>query len=88
MLDFVSDFGNRAENIAYSWLEIMDLDNIECVSSSNRVEGAEIQNFGPKPRTNTGMPPATSVHELLECPVCTGSMYPPIHQVLIYYLNS
>ncbi|KAI5598829.1 hypothetical protein POPTR_002G171500v4 [Populus trichocarpa] len=22
----------------------------------------------------------TSVHELLECPVCTNSMYPPIHQ--------
>jgi E3 ubiquitin-protein ligase SIAH1 len=27
------------------------------------------------------MPPATGVHELLECPVCTNSMYPPIHQV-------
>ncbi|KAG1330441.1 E3 ubiquitin-protein ligase SINAT3 [Cocos nucifera] len=26
--------------------------------------------------------PATSVHELLECPVCTNSMYPPIHQLL------
>ncbi|KAL6602718.1 hypothetical protein ACP70R_043079 [Stipagrostis hirtigluma subsp. patula] len=26
--------------------------------------------------------PATSVHELLECPVCTNSMYPPIHQDL------
>lgn len=25
--------------------------------------------------------PTTSVHELLECPVCTNSMYPPIHQV-------
>lgn len=25
--------------------------------------------------------PASSVHELLECPVCTNSMYPPIHQV-------
>jgi hypothetical protein len=23
-----------------------------------------------------------SVHELLECPVCINSMYPPIHQVL------
>jgi hypothetical protein len=23
----------------------------------------------------------TGVHELLECPVCTNSMYPPIHQV-------
>ncbi|OEL14684.1 E3 ubiquitin-protein ligase SINAT3 [Dichanthelium oligosanthes] len=27
------------------------------------------------------MSPTTSVHELLECPVCTNSMYPPIHQV-------
>lgn len=26
-------------------------------------------------------PGTTSVHELLECPVCTNSMYPPIHQV-------
>jgi hypothetical protein len=28
--------------------------------------------------------PASSVHELLECPVCTNSMYPPIHQVCDY----
>jgi hypothetical protein len=28
--------------------------------------------------------PATGVHELLECPVCTNSMYPPIHQVRPY----
>jgi hypothetical protein len=28
-----------------------------------------------------GASPASSVHELLECPVCTNSMYPPIHQV-------
>ncbi|CAH2063175.1 unnamed protein product [Thlaspi arvense] len=26
------------------------------------------------------LPTTTSVHELLECPVCTNSMYPPIHQ--------
>uniref|UniRef100_A0A494GAA7 RING-type domain-containing protein n=2 Tax=Pentapetalae TaxID=1437201 RepID=A0A494GAA7_SOLLC len=25
-------------------------------------------------------PATTSVHDLLECPVCTNSMYPPIHQ--------
>ncbi|PNX67480.1 E3 ubiquitin-protein ligase sinat3-like protein, partial [Trifolium pratense] len=25
-------------------------------------------------------PITTSVHDLLECPVCTNSMYPPIHQ--------
>uniref|UniRef100_A0A7N2MI31 RING-type E3 ubiquitin transferase n=1 Tax=Quercus lobata TaxID=97700 RepID=A0A7N2MI31_QUELO len=29
----------------------------------------------------TAITPATSVHELLECPVCTNSMYPPIHQM-------
>lgn len=28
----------------------------------------------------TILPAASSVHELLECPVCTNSMYPPIHQ--------
>ncbi|MQL75692.1 hypothetical protein Taro_008055 [Colocasia esculenta] len=27
-----------------------------------------------------GVPSTSSVHELLECPVCTNSMYPPIHQ--------
>ena len=36
----------------------------------------------------TAITPATSVHELLECPVCTNSMYPPIHQVSIFpYLS-
>ncbi len=36
----------------------------------------------PKPRNNgNNNPGTTSVHELLECPVCTNSMYPPIHQV-------
>lgn len=34
-----------------------------------------------KPRINNNdNPTTTSVHELLECPVCTNSMYPPIHQ--------
>ncbi|XP_027940303.1 E3 ubiquitin-protein ligase SINAT5-like [Vigna unguiculata] len=37
-------------------------------ANSNNVMGA------------TAISPATSVHELLECPVCTNSMYPPIHQ--------
>lgn len=34
--------------------------------------------------SNNGKPvisPTSGVHELLECPVCTNSMYPPIHQV-------
>ena len=28
-----------------------------------------------------GMASSNGVHELLECPVCTNLMYPPIHQV-------
>lgn len=29
-----------------------------------------------------GIYSTNGVHELLECPVCTSLMYPPIHQVL------
>ncbi|KAL8217878.1 hypothetical protein R6Q57_021251 [Mikania cordata] len=65
---------------------MMDLNTIECASSSDGLEDEEIQSqithqFSSKPHNNMhGLPPATSVHELLECPVCTNSMYPPIHQ--------
>lgn len=59
------------------------MDSIECVSSSmDGVDDEEIHasHQYPKPNNNVGIVP-TSVHELLECPVCTNSMYPPIHQV-------
>ncbi|XP_028790979.1 E3 ubiquitin-protein ligase SINAT4 isoform X2 [Neltuma alba] len=77
----------------------MDLDNIECVSSSDGIDEDEIHHHGIHPHSHhhsefsssktrngaismgpTAIAPATSVHELLECPVCTNSMYPPIHQ--------
>lgn len=76
----------------------MEIDSIECVSSSDGMEDEEIPssmashhphphhqqyNSSAKPHSNVlhaGIGP-TSVHELLECPVCTNSMYPPIHQV-------
>ncbi|CAM6045659.1 unnamed protein product, partial [Sphagnum compactum] len=32
-------------------------------------------------KTSSAVAHTNSVHELLECPVCTNSMYPPIHQV-------
>jgi len=35
---------------------------------------------------SNGTPTSTSVHELLECPVCTNSMYPPIHQVWFFVI--
>lgn len=31
---------------------------------------------------------ASSVRELLECPVCLNAMYPPIHQVCLYVVSS
>ncbi|CAN6444743.1 unnamed protein product [Victoria cruziana] len=56
----------------------MGLDNIECISSSDGID--EEERLFSKPLVSSAIPPATSVHELLECPVCTNSMYPPIHQ--------
>ncbi|GFZ01021.1 protein with RING/U-box and TRAF-like domain [Actinidia rufa] len=68
----------------------MELNSIECVSSSDVTDEDEIHHHqiqpqfaSSKPRNNvvsSGIHPTTSVHELLECPVCTHSMYPPIHQ--------
>nr|DAD36251.1 TPA_asm: hypothetical protein HUJ06_006891 [Nelumbo nucifera] len=68
----------------------MELDSIECVSSSDGIDEEEIHHhqFSSKPHNNvvpSAISPATSVHELLECPVCTNSMYPPIHQACVLY---
>ncbi|PKU70035.1 E3 ubiquitin-protein ligase SINAT5 [Dendrobium catenatum] len=74
----------------------MGTDSVECVSLVDGMEEDEAthtykhqpfcKNFGSggighgwgmaRPR----MPIVISVNELLECPVCTNSMYPPIHQ--------
>ncbi|GER46716.1 E3 ubiquitin-protein ligase [Striga asiatica] len=65
----------------------IEMENVECVSSSDGVEDEDIQaavssnpNQYSSKRLNIISSGPTSVHELLECPVCTNSMYPPIHQ--------
>nr|XP_009791628.1 PREDICTED: E3 ubiquitin-protein ligase SINAT3-like [Nicotiana sylvestris] len=75
----------------------MNMDSIECVSSlMGGIEDEEIQSSvsshqqcsSAKPHPNgipSGIAP-TSVHELLECPIYTNSMYPPIHQDLTGHL--
>ena len=94
----------------------MELDSIECVSSTDGMDEDEIHHHtmhhqyphhghhqfsSSKPHNGTNntnnsntinsimgptaIAPATSVHELLECPVCTNSMYPPIHQVFLQF---
>ncbi|XP_022867030.1 E3 ubiquitin-protein ligase SINAT5-like [Olea europaea var. sylvestris] len=68
-------------------METTEMENVEYVPSSEGIEDEVIQNnnninqHSSKPHNVvlSGIGP-TSVHELLECPVCTNSMYPPIHQ--------
>lgn len=78
--------------------------SIECISFIDGMDEEEIsqphpfsQFSSPKPSHNNSntnnlnggvINKATSVHELLECPVCTNSMYPPIHQVSHLHLLS
>ncbi|MBA0862138.1 hypothetical protein Goshw_004947 [Gossypium schwendimanii] len=75
----------------------MESDSIDCMASSDVMDDDEIHHHQlssslSKTHSNNGNsnnsslssavhPSTTSVHELLECPVCTNSMYPPIHQV-------
>jgi E3 ubiquitin-protein ligase SIAH1 len=43
--------------------------------------------FSSISKVHNEAPITTSVHDLLECPVCTNSMYPPIHQVCFLNLT-
>ncbi len=49
------------------------------------IEESEVESKNPLltlgRKTSSVATHTNSVHELLECPVCTNSMYPPIHQV-------
>ncbi|RRT44323.1 hypothetical protein B296_00055811 [Ensete ventricosum] len=73
----------------------MESDSVDCVSLTDGFDDEEVTHHRhpfPKPHGGgapplPGIAPTTSVHELLECPVCTNSMYPPIHQVGISYVG-
>ena len=78
--------------------EKMEENSIECVTmpSPERSYEAEVkypQNHHIQPsksRRKVATPlisSANSVVELLECPVCANSMYPPIHQVTSFSPN-
>ncbi|RID64845.1 hypothetical protein BRARA_D00086 [Brassica rapa] len=80
----------------------MDLDSMDCTSTidvtdddeeihQDRHSYASVSKHHSNNSTNANaasglLPTTTSVHELLECPVCTNSMYPPIHQVFFNLL--
>ncbi|RWW47750.1 hypothetical protein BHE74_00046229 [Ensete ventricosum] len=73
----------------------MESDSVDYVSLTDGLDDEEVtQHRHPFPKPHgggapplPGIAPTTSVHELLECPVCTNSMYPPIHQVGISYVG-
>ncbi|KAL1549746.1 E3 ubiquitin-protein ligase sinat3 [Salvia divinorum] len=56
---------------------LMDEDEISSQFSSSKPSHT---NINTNHLNGMVINPTTSVHELLECPVCTNSMYPPIHQ--------
>ena len=66
--------------------DIMESSSLDSTVSSltmdddEHVPAHQFSSISTKLHSNNG-PGTTSVHELLECPVCTSSMYPPIHQV-------
>ncbi|XP_078177205.1 E3 ubiquitin-protein ligase SINAT5-like [Carex rostrata] len=48
--------------------------------SKNIISGGSAAGSGGGTAHGTGVFQTSNVHELLECPVCTHSMFPPIHQ--------
>ena len=57
------------------------------VSNVLEVDAAAVSKVFISAPGKAAVAPTSSVHELLECPVCTNSMYPPIHQVCEKLLN-
>ncbi|KAK6935535.1 Seven-in-absentia protein, TRAF-like domain [Dillenia turbinata] len=59
----------------------MEVSSKECVSSDEYYEeDINHLNNNQNHQLSSSKPHDNVVHELLECPVCTNSMYPPLHQ--------
>lgn len=54
--------------------------------TKNTISGGSAAGSGGGTAHGTGVFQTSNVHELLECPVCTLSMFPPIHQVIFPFL--
>ena len=53
--------------------------------ASNDLENMQLGKKAATIVTKLSRPSTSDVHKLLECPVSTNSMYPPIHQVQSSY---
>ncbi|KAJ3689504.1 hypothetical protein LUZ61_018668 [Rhynchospora tenuis] len=71
-----SNSGLTAEDIPESEL----VETTSLVVNSGEIRKLSLGRTWSIPVNKSGVGSSNSVHELLECPVCANSMYPPIHQ--------
>lgn len=67
-----------------------EIPEAQSVDSESSTTSNEYENIHPvklltSSSVKIGSTSTSGVHELLECPVCTNSMYPPIHQVICFF---
>ncbi|KAK1262489.1 E3 ubiquitin-protein ligase SINAT2 [Acorus gramineus] len=54
--------------------------DLELLTSNKKLENVQQNKPSIAPSAKAGTSSINGVHELLECPICTNLMYPPIHQ--------
>lgn len=73
--------GVRSEGVLEYCLTVPDYDMAMAKSETGGALSKPTHGLGGK----HGLYSTNGVHELLECPVCTSLMYPPIHQVHLQF---
>lgn len=71
--------GVKSKGVLKSRLTVPDYDMAKSET------GAALSKPTPGLGGKHGLYSTNGVHELLECPVCTSLMYPPIHQVHLQF---
>uniref|UniRef100_A0A6V7QZ07 RING-type E3 ubiquitin transferase n=1 Tax=Ananas comosus var. bracteatus TaxID=296719 RepID=A0A6V7QZ07_ANACO len=67
-------------NIPLDVPESQPADNNKLSTGSSELNGRQLSRTSSISLIKGSITSTSAVHELLECPVCTNSMYPPIHQ--------
>lgn len=73
-------------NIPLDVPESQPADNNKLSTGSSELNGRQLSRTSSISLIKGSITSTSAVHELLECPVCTNSMYPPIHQVSFFGL--
>lgn len=62
--------------------DIRSKSEVDPPSNEEPMDISELVNDPAQSALKSNVAVTSSVHELLECPVCLNAMYPPIHQVV------